>query len=48
MSQGPAGVIDIGDLQRNLGLHHDDLQHNSGVHHNEMHNAEVNTETENL
>ena len=34
----PAGVIYIGDLQRNLGLHHADLQQNSGVHHNEMHN----------
>ena len=48
MAQGHSGVIDIGDLQRNLGLHHADLQQNSGVHHNEMHNAGVHTETENL
>ena len=47
MAQGPAGVIDIVDLQQNLVLHHADLQRNSGMHHNEIHNAGVHTETEN-
>ena len=47
MAQGPAGVIDIVDLQKNLVLHHADLQQNSGVHHNEIINAGVHIETEN-
>ena len=48
MAQGPVGVIDIGDLQRNVGFHYAGLQQNAGVYHNEIYNAGVHTETENL
>ena len=34
MAQGPAVVIDIGNLQHNAGIHHTNLQQNAGVHHN--------------
>ena len=47
MVQGPAGVIDIGDLPQNLVLQHANLQQNSVVHHNEINNARLHTETKN-
>ena len=47
MAQGPVGVIDIGDIQRNAGVHQTHLHRNVGVQQNEMQNVGVHTETEN-